>query len=67
MLRTSSGNAWAALGMVLVRRAIEHAPFAPQLAMECQNLGSWTREILDGAFQAIVRPPPFARPFIPLS
>ena len=40
--------------MVLVRRAIELAPYAGPLVHECKKLGEWTREILDGAMNVIV-------------
>ncbi|KAF9512053.1 hypothetical protein BS47DRAFT_1486534 [Hydnum rufescens UP504] len=46
----STGNAWAAAGMVRVLATIQHSPFAKALQTEQAELGSWVQEIHNGFY-----------------
>jgi rhamnogalacturonyl hydrolase YesR len=46
----ATGNAWAASGMMRTLEAIKRSPTADQLVVQQQNLTTWVKEILDGAW-----------------
>lgn len=51
----ATGCAWAALGMVFVRRALELCSNPAEFSAEREELGVWVREILGSAFDAAER------------
>ena len=53
-IRLFSGNAWAALGMSRVATTIKKSSFSNEMTSQIKNLNAWTKEILDGAFAALV-------------
>ncbi|KAL6301871.1 hypothetical protein BKA93DRAFT_737895, partial [Sparassis latifolia] len=46
----STGNAWAAAGIVRVLGTIQHSPFAGALQAEAADLAAWAREIHAGMY-----------------
>ncbi|TFK35178.1 Six-hairpin glycosidase-like protein [Crucibulum laeve] len=46
----STGNGWAAAGMLRVLATIKQSEFANSMKNEQKDLGAWTREILDGIY-----------------
>lgn len=55
----ATGNGWAALGIQRVQASIMKSSFADQMTNQTATLQSWVKEILDGAFAAIVSTHPF--------
>jgi rhamnogalacturonyl hydrolase YesR len=49
----STGNAWAAAGMLRVLGTIQHGPFAGALKGEAGDLQNWVGEIHDGMFRHV--------------
>lgn len=49
----STGNAWAAAGMLRVLGTIQHGPYAQALKSEATDLENWVGEIHDGMFQHV--------------
>lgn len=54
LINNPSGNAWAALGMLRVSTTITKSKFASQMTQQVTDLNSWTKQILDGTFAALV-------------
>lgn len=52
-----AGLAWASLGMSRVAATIHKSAFASNMTQQVDDLNEWTKEILDGAFAAMVRIP----------
>ncbi|EMD37305.1 glycoside hydrolase family 105 protein [Gelatoporia subvermispora B] len=46
----STGNAWAAAGMIRVMATIQHSKFSREMTSEVQDLISWVSEIHDGVY-----------------
>ncbi|KAL4073185.1 hypothetical protein V8B97DRAFT_1952782 [Scleroderma yunnanense] len=49
----STGNGWAALGMLRVAVTIQKTPFYSSMTSQVSDLLSWVKEILDGEFRAL--------------
>jgi rhamnogalacturonyl hydrolase YesR len=51
----STGNGWAAAGMLRVLGTIQNSRFATSLRDEVSDLGDWVNEIHDGIYPFLVR------------
>lgn len=53
----STGNGWAAGGMLRVLGTIQNSQYANSMKNEQKDLTNWIKEIQDGMYQFLVSPP----------
>lgn len=52
--KISSGNGWAAAGMLRVLGTIQQSPYSKQMKNQQKDLASWIGEIHDGMYDVLV-------------
>ncbi|KAI0919983.1 hypothetical protein AcV5_001913 [Taiwanofungus camphoratus] len=57
----STGNGWAAAGMLRVLATMQHSQYAGKMKSEMKDLVDWVQDIHNGMYATLVRSPSFRR------